>query len=233
MRDKDAEQLWHRVSETQIQLKTISDELARMMGGMTPEAFGILNYIPGLQEKSKANPLTVAEIGVYKADTTVQLLRHLNIKKYYAIDPWEYDLQNSEISAVKDTIANRDVCAYVEDRLQDYDNVQIIKKRSADALDDIENNSLDFCFIDGDHDGQAVYDDIMGYLGKVKPGGIVAGDDWHWESVRAGIFAALKINLHHFKAPIEQNAVAKSRGVNLAYDFRGTYKLWYLEKGDE
>jgi len=231
MRDREAEQLRYQIDRVQHQLQIINNELTRMMGGMNSEAFGVLNCIPELLERSNKEPLTVAEIGVYRADTTVQLLRYLNIEKYYAIDPWEYDSQNSETSAVKDTIANRDVHAYVNDRLRDYDNVQIIKKPSADALDEIEDSSLDFCFIDGDHDAQAVYDDIIGYIGKVKPGGIVAGDDWHWESVREGVFTSMGLNIHTFETPIEQNAVVRSRNIKLAYEFRDTFRLWYFLKG--
>ena len=184
MRDREAEQLRYQIDRVQHQLQIINNELTRMMGGMNCVAFGVLNCIPELLEMSNYKPLTVAEIGVYRADTTVQMLRHLNIEKYYAIDPWEYDSQNSEISAVKKDVSDREVYDYVKDRLRGYNNVQIIKKTSADALDEIEDNSLDFCFIDGDHDADAVYEDFVGYYEKVKVGGIMSGDDWHWESVR-------------------------------------------------
>jgi len=47
--------------------------------------------------------------------------------------------------------------------------------------------SLDFVFIDACHDTPAVLRDIDRWTAKVAPGGIVAGDDYGWESVRLAV----------------------------------------------
>lgn len=47
-----------------------------------------------------------------------------------------------------------------------------------EALKQFKDNSLDFVYIDGNHDYQFVLDDITGWTKKVKMGGAVAGHDY-------------------------------------------------------
>ena len=57
--------------------------------------------------------------------------------------------------------------------------VDIIRKFSMDALQDIPDESLDFVYIDGNHTLQYVINDICEWSKKVKKGGIVSGHDYH------------------------------------------------------
>jgi predicted O-methyltransferase YrrM len=40
-----------------------------------------------------------------------------------------------------------------------------------------EDNSIDFLMIDGDHDPEAVKQDLINFLPKMKKGGVIVGDD--------------------------------------------------------
>jgi hypothetical protein len=62
--------------------------------------------------------------------------------------------------------------------LSPYENKKIIRKTSMDALNDFEDESLDFVYIDGDHEFQHVVNDICEWEKKVKKGGMVAGHDY-------------------------------------------------------
>ncbi|HEY5814596.1 MAG TPA: class I SAM-dependent methyltransferase, partial [Terrimicrobiaceae bacterium] len=55
-----------------------------------------------------------------------------------------------------------------------------------------EDASLDFVFIDGCHETSAVLQDISGWLPKLAKGGVLAGDDYNWDSVRLGIHEKLQ-----------------------------------------
>lgn len=58
---------------------------------------------------------------------------------------------------------------------------------SAVAASNYANASLDFVFIDGDHTREGVKRDIIAWLPKVKPGGVIAGHDyapWFPETMR-------------------------------------------------
>lgn len=50
-----------------------------------------------------------------------------------------------------------------------------------------DDASLDFVFIDACHDTPAVLRDIDRWTNKVAPGGMIAGDDYGWESVREAV----------------------------------------------
>ena len=49
---------------------------------------------------------------------------------------------------------------------------------SMDAVRTFDDNSLDFVYIDGNHDFLNVTQDINAWFKKVRPGGILAGHDY-------------------------------------------------------
>ena len=54
----------------------------------------------------------------------------------------------------------------------------MLRKFSMDALDDFEDDCLDFVYIDANHGFDYVMSDILGWVKKVKKGGIIAGHDY-------------------------------------------------------
>lgn len=54
-----------------------------------------------------------------------------------------------------------------------------IRTTSIEASKLYEDNSLDFVLLDAAHDYDSIKADIEAWLPKVKPGGIIAGDDYH------------------------------------------------------
>ena len=101
------------------------------------------------------------EIGVSKGKNAKSILKILNINQLYLIDSWEIKEQY-KITCKK---------------FKNKSNVKIIKDTSLNASELIENESLDFCYIDAAHDYNNVYQDIEIWTKKVKIGGIVAGHD--------------------------------------------------------
>lgn len=66
-----------------------------------------------------------------------------------------------------------------KDRLEPYkQRTVIIKSFSMDALKDFKNESLDFVYIDGNHDFINVTQDIFYWSKKVRKGGIISGHDY-------------------------------------------------------
>jgi predicted O-methyltransferase YrrM len=62
-------------------------------------------------------------------------------------------------------------------RLAPY-NVTLIRKFSMDAVKEFKDESLDFVYIDGNHDFINVTQDVYYWSKKVRSGGIVAGHDY-------------------------------------------------------
>ena len=109
-----------------------------------------------------------AEIGVNKGSNALRLNRANPECELFCIDPWEmYDGMN-DFPSQKD----RDG-AYLlaKQRLDPIKNVQIIRKYSMDAVEDFEDETLDFVFIDGNHEWPYVTQDIFYWRRKLSPVG--------------------------------------------------------------
>lgn len=114
------------------------------------------------------------EIGVELGRFARTLVRKVPDLKLYGVDPWvryedqweNYDPEEFYQRCVKD-------CAPY--------NIELIRKFSMDALKDFDDESLDFVYIDGNHDFEHVTEDIAGWGKKVKKGGIISGHDYVFE----------------------------------------------------
>jgi len=62
-----------------------------------------------------------------------------------------------------------------------------VKKTSEEAAKDYEDGSLDFVMIDAAHDQENVYQDLKSWKKKLKPTGIMTGDDFAEDGVKKGI----------------------------------------------
>lgn len=116
-----------------------------------------------------------AEIGVFDGYYSEILCKNIADLKLYSIDAWktytgykDHKLQSSMNKA--HTMAIR--------RLKPYD-CKIIKKFSIDAVNDFKDRSLDFVYIDGNHEYNYIKQDIEQWSEKVRKGGIVAGHDYN------------------------------------------------------
>ena len=55
------------------------------------------------------------------------------------------------------------------------------------AVNLYDDDSLDFVLIDGSHAYNDVHDDITAWLKKLKPGSLLAGDDYEWPGVKQAV----------------------------------------------
>ncbi len=72
--------------------------------------------------------------------------------------------------------------------------VHPLRETSLDAAKMFKDRSLDFVFIDADHNYESVKVDIAAWRSKVKPGGILAGHDYgnsQWPGVKQAVDEAL------------------------------------------
>lgn len=65
--------------------------------------------------------------------------------------------------------------------------VQMPSAEAALMLRDRMGRVFDFVFIDGDHSYQGCCADIQAYYPLLKAGGLLAGHDYHWDSVRQAV----------------------------------------------
>ena len=113
------------------------------------------------------------EIGVYKGEFSLKLAQaRLSL---YAIDPWRIDTGPVD-SRPQDKLDQM----YEETKkvLDPYPNCKIIRKTSMEAVEGFEDESLDFVYIDANHEFRYIAEDLAEWTRKVKPGGIVSGHDF-------------------------------------------------------
>lgn len=115
------------------------------------------------------------EIGVLEGDFSEILCKELPECTIYSVDPWKhYPIhRNFRPAKVYEPMYQR-----VKKRLSKYDNSIIIRKESIVTVDDFEDESLDFVFIDADHRFGRVAIDIEEWSKKVRKGGIIATHDF-------------------------------------------------------
>lgn len=67
------------------------------------------------------------------------------------------------------------------------DLINPIQMYSEQAMELYWKESLDFIFIDADHTYESVSKDLRGWHPKIKIGGIIAGHDYNWDSVKKAV----------------------------------------------
>jgi len=91
--------------------------------------------------------------------------------KLDSIDKWDFDwnLDGVKVNVYESYLKNIETVKHI---------INPIKGFSLDVVRRYEDKSLDFVFIDANHDYEYVKDDIIKWLPKVKDNGIIAGHDY-------------------------------------------------------
>jgi predicted O-methyltransferase YrrM len=112
-----------------------------------------------------------AEIGVAYGDNAIDMLDCMPELHLYLIDPWTGTKRSDRFYESVRTKAYENLAPYRE-------RITIINATSEQAAPVIDERSLDFCYIDGDHRYDAVMLDIILWGRRVKYGGILSGHDY-------------------------------------------------------
>lgn len=120
-----------------------------------------------------------AEIGVDKGEFSEKIAK--SGLKLYSIDPWQYD-ENYHESPIQKRLDF--LYEHTQRVLNPYPNVSIIRKTSVEAVREFEDESLDFVYIDGNHQFKYIAEDLSLWSKKVKKGGIICGHDYIYTSGR-------------------------------------------------
>jgi predicted O-methyltransferase YrrM len=142
-----------------------------------------------------------AEIGVWSGGFSGAILEVTQPTELVLIDPWDLLSAQSEEEWThqkhKNHVFMSELYANVENLYGQLDNVKIRKGFSAEVLSSYPDNYFDWVYIDGNHLYDFVKKDIDIAFEKVRPGGIIAGDDFFWKRdnrmhVREAVFTALR-----------------------------------------
>ena len=130
--------------------------------------FGIVNLLPNDVD------IRGVEIGCHIGDTTLHFLNSLPRLRLTGIDPyigyWDWDKRFYHQDKQHPVFVSR---------LSRYsDRFNLLKDFSDNVIDQFEDESLDFIFIDGMHTYDQVLQDCRNYYPKIKSGGVFSGHDY-------------------------------------------------------
>ena len=118
---------------------------------------------------------TAVEVGVAEGRYSSNLLEANPQMKLYGVDPYvPYKGYRDYVrQTTLDSMYNK-----AEKLLNHYHGYKFVKKFSMDALKDFADKSLDFVYLDGNHEEPFISQDIGAWNKKLKSGGILAGHDY-------------------------------------------------------
>jgi hypothetical protein len=114
------------------------------------------------------------ELGVYKGKYSEVLMDHIPGLDLTGVDAWkvykdyrDYEAPDLETEALKQAKHRAETKGF-----------KLIQDWSVDASRKFEDESLDFIYIDSNHDFAHVIEDLAAWSPKVKKGGIISGHDF-------------------------------------------------------
>ena len=118
-----------------------------------------------------------AELGVDVGNNAESMLKHLDIKLLHLIDSYDrghlYDPVKLPYEKCKERVDNYNVVFHI--------------KTTKEAVNEIDDSSLDFCYVDADHSYTACLEDCILYYPKVMSGGVICGHDYNMDSVKKAV----------------------------------------------
>jgi len=121
-----------------------------------------------------------AEIGVYRGQTARNVLRACPNLKLILVDLWDFrpDVYGERELSVRKGEDQRLVFKRFLTNIAPFrKRARIIRGISWEMADKIEDESLDFIFVDADHAYESVKKDLQAWVPKVKPDGMIMGHD--------------------------------------------------------
>jgi hypothetical protein len=155
-----------------------------------------------------------AELGVSDGRTHLHLLEHCPRLHMVGVDIWDMpgvepgptvSNERCRCPTCAMTKAGRKVTTVQERErmaragVARFGRSVLYKMRTTDAARKVDDASLDFVFVDGDHSQEGVSEDIASWRGKIKLGGRMSGHDWVMKSVRDGVLEHYSIDDIHLE----------------------------------
>jgi len=135
------------------------------------------------------------EIGVHTGLMPKHLLENLpDIQKYYAVDPWDSYMMYSGKRYRKpgNKVANtwrKALILYFENIHMNSHKVLTMRMSSVEAANHFDDESLDWIFIDANHEYEYIKENLCIWTSKVKRGGLIAGHDYgnKWKGIKKAV----------------------------------------------
>jgi predicted O-methyltransferase YrrM len=155
-------------------------------------------------------------LGRSAALMAVEIVNSKKSINFVCIDPW---LDGGP--DLKDTKYYKDLKKPVYDTFMENIRpvrhvVTALRMTSLEGAAKFADGEIDFLMLDGDHNYEAINADIEAWLPKMKPGGVMSGDDYLWPGVQRAADEQFGARLK----PVIKKA---------AHDYRKSVAYWWVQ----
>lgn len=143
------------------------------------------------------DPAHFVEVGCWKGRSTaflaVEIINSGKAISLTCVDTWlgSDEIKHKTDPDVREKRLFEVFSANIEPAARQFDlqklRFHILRKPSTNAALDFTDGSLDFVMIDAAHDYANILADILAWWPKLKPGGVMAGDDYHFRGVKQAV----------------------------------------------
>jgi len=149
-------------------MKELLDKWYERSGQISPVRIPKLTRRRLIQHLAEHGLFKGAEIGVDRGRFSEWILNTHEDMNLLLVDPWRWKLRGE--SRYQSTAR----------RMEEYgDRANILRGDSMDMVWQVPEQSLDFVYIDGNHEFDYVMSDIIWWARRVRYGGIIAGHDFY------------------------------------------------------
>lgn len=153
---------------------------------------GWSRFVPIYREMVAAAPVDRAsrfvEVGGWKGRSAafmgVEIANSGKPIAFFVVDTWEGSDEPVH-RADPDVQAGRLKEVFLRNTQPVRDYIQPVTGLSHVVASTFPDRSLDFVLLDASHDRDNVLRDLQAWAPKIRPGGVMAGDDYTWKGVRA------------------------------------------------
>lgn len=165
-----------------------------------------------IEHFAKLGFLVGVEVGVLEGSFSRFMCQTIPGVRLYSVDSWG-------IGDKREKMRNYHVKMYerAKMKLAGY-NAIMIRECSAIAVKVFEDNSLDFVYIDANHNFLNVLEDVTIWTDKIRLGGIVSGHDYNRLSVKEAVDTYTKKNGYRLEVT--------------GLDDRGRQSWWFVKKNN-
>jgi len=169
-----------------ISSQTVIDTIERFLNNTPTNLPGWFSY-QGLYDEMVDNAVggeTFVEVGAWMGKSTNYMATKISDSqkdiKFTTIDTWKGTPDESYHINTVDELGGDMFPQFIKNTVlsNNHTNIQTIKDTSLNAANLFANNSIDFIMIDAGHSYTDVLNDLNIWYNKVKPGGIISGDDY-------------------------------------------------------
>jgi len=178
------------------------------------------------------------EIGVLNGDFSEILLNTTDLSKLYLIDAWKnFKTDYNDANNVSDEEHEQRYQAVVE-RMKHYgDRVEITRGDCDDAVKECYDESLDFIYLDANHEYYAIKRNLHDWYPKLKVGGLFSGHDYLDGVMGDGTVIGVKRAVNEFVAELGNIKLYSTKddtpfkgNTNIRMPYNKRYFSWYFQK---